>query len=466
MPILPAAAAQTEFSFPLVVIGGGACGLVAALSAREKGLEVLVLERDARPTGSTSLSAGLIPAAGTKLQRQHGVEDSAALFAADLMAKAKGQSDPVVTHAVAAASGELVDWLMESQGLDLHLLEGFLFPGHSVFRMHGPPNQTGSELETGLLAACGRAGIDIMTHAQVTDLYATDDRRIVAVRFRRPDGSHEVVGCQAVILACNGYGGNPEMVARFIPSMKDADFSGHVGNTGDAVTWGMELGAGTADLGGFQGHGSVALPHNIPMTWAVITRGGIQVNVRGERFANEMRGYSEHAEEVLRQPEQFAWDIFDAECETSAVGFHDYRRILELGGVKSAATVEELAGVTGLPLEALRRTLVFVDKCARGTETDPLGRDFTTTPPLSPPYRAVKVKGALFHTQGGLVVDAGARVLDQKGKAFPNLFAGGGAARGLSGPSSWGYLSGNGLLSATVLGRIAGLGAVELLRGR
>jgi fumarate reductase flavoprotein subunit len=82
---------------------------------------------------------------------------------------------------------------------------------------------------------------------------------------------------------------------------------------------------------------------------------------------------------------------------------------------------------------------------------------------LAPPFRAVRVTGALFHTQGGLVIDTAARVLRPDGRPLPNLFAGGGAARGLSGPSRWGYLSGNGLLSATVLGRIAGQSAAALV---
>ena len=80
---------------------------------------------------------------------------------------------------------------------------------------------------------------------------------------------------------------------------------------------------------------------------------------------------------------------------------------------------------------------------------------------MSPPFCAIKVTGALFHTQGGLVVDPAARVLRADRTPLPNLFAGGGAARGLSGPSNWGYFSGGGLLSATALGRIAGASAAR-----
>ena len=88
---------------------------------------------------------------------------------------------------------------------------------------------------------------------------------------------------------------------------------------------------------------------------------------------------------------------------------------------------------------------------------DPFGRDFTSKPKLEPPYYGIKVTGTLFHTQGGLVVDESARVLP-----LPNVFAGGGAARGVSGAHVWGYLSGNGLLSAVALGRVAGESAARL----
>ena len=92
----------------------------------------------------------------------------------------------------------------------------------------------------------------------------------------------------------------------------------------------------------------------------------------------------------------------------------------------------------------------------RGEGRDGFGRDFTGKPELQPPFYAVKVTGALFHTQGGLLIDTQARVLRENGTPIPNLFAGGGAACGLSGSTVDGYLSGNGLLSAIVLGRIAG----------
>ena len=85
---------------------------------------------------------------------------------------------------------------------------------------------------------------------------------------------------------------------------------------------------------------------------------------------------------------------------------------------------------------------------------------------LKPPYYAVRVTGALFHTQGGLRIDRTARVLRSDGTPLPNLFAGGGAARGASGAAVWGYLSGNGLLTAVTLGRIAGASAARISHRR
>jgi len=99
----------------------------------------------------------------------------------------------------------------------------------------------------------------------------------------------------------------------------------------------------------------------------------------------------------------------------------------------------------------------------RGEKKDEFGRDFTKKPMLKPPYCVSKIAGALTHTQGGLEVNTEMRVLRKDGRPFPNLYAGGGAARGLSGPADWGYLSGSGLLTATNMGRLAGEAAAELV---
>lgn len=445
-----------EYSVPVVVIGAGACGLTAALAAKEAGAEVLVVERDAKPSGSTALSTGLIPGAGTHFQKALGIDDSPELLAEDIWRKAKGQTDRAMVNAVARASGPTVEWLADRHGVQFKLVEGFLYPGHSVLRMHGTPHRSGEELENALLASAARMEIDIIASAVATELLSDAAGKVSGVRFARPDGTSETVGCGALVLASCGFGGNREMVHEHIPEIAGAEFSGHVGNKGDAVRWGLELGAAVADMGSYQGHGAVAVPYGNPVNWGVLTNGGYQVNSLGLRFSNEVRGYSEQAVEVIAQPEQIAWDVFDEARERPILGFADYEEIRALGGIRKAASLRELAAIMGVPADALERTDDKVNQLRKGKGEDRWGRDFRGTPPLAAPFCAVKVTGALFHTQGGLVIDPKARVLRKNGEPLPNLFAGGGAARGLSGPSNWGYFSGGGLLTATTLGRIAG----------
>jgi fumarate reductase flavoprotein subunit len=330
--------------------------------------------------------------------------------------------------------------------------------------MHGTPRRTGRELMDYLLAAASRAGIEMVTHARVTTLYAEEDGTVRGLGLARPDGTRETIGCAALVLASNGYGGSKALVQRHIPEMADALYFGHQGNEGDALLWGEALGADTRDLGAYQGHGSVAQPHGILITWALMSEGGIQVNRAGRRFSNEHRGYSEQAVDVLAQEGGVAFDIYDARCEAAARQFEDYLQAESQGAVKSADTVEALAMALDLPPQALAATLQETVALPKGERTDPFGRDFTTKPPLQPPYRGVRVTGALFHTQGGLAVDAASRVLRPDGTPLPNLFAGGGAARGVSGPTVDGYLSGNGLLTAVTLGRTAGTSAARMSR--
>lgn len=462
MPVIFDAARRFDVRVPVVIVGGGACGLVAALAARERRVEALVIERDATPSGSTALSSGFVPAAFTRFQRAAGVVDSPEQMADDIRRKNHGEADARIVEAVCRASGPAIEWLADAHGVPFVLVEGFLYPGHSALRMHAVTEKTGAALMAALLNACGEAGIDILTSARVVDVFATDERRITGVRVLRPDGSQEEVGCDALILACSGFGGNAAMVREHIPEIADALYFGHVGNQGDAVAWGRALGAAVRDMTAYQGHGSVATPHGILVTWALMMEGGIQVNARGERFSNEHRGYSEQCLPVLEQPGSIAWNVYDERLHCLARDFEDYRQAEAAGAIRSAKDLDALAAATGLPASGLARTLDEVAQYVAGSARDPFGRDFTGKPMLVPPFHAVKVTGALFHTQGGLAIDADARVVDEQGRPLPNLFAGGGAARGVSGAHVWGYLSGNGLLAAVTLGRLAGRAAARL----
>ena len=426
---------------PVAIVGAGACGLVAAIALREAGVGCVLLERDARPAGSTALSSGFVPAGGTRAQRDAGVDDSPDRFAADIVAKAKGRAAPHLVQAYTQAIPRAIDHLAEAHGFAFEVLDGFLYPGHGVRRMHALPEKTGAALVAKLDATAAALGADLLAEAVVRDLHVDEGKRVRGIGFVRPGGSLEHLRCDVLLLACNGFGGNTALVDELLPQMRGATFGGHVGNDGSALLWGRALGAGLADLGGYQGHGSWVVPQGILMTWAVMMEGGVQLNARGRRFHDETNGYSEAAVEVLAQPGQVAWNVFDDRLLALARTFPDFREAEAAGALRTVQDRTSLAATIGCAVEDL----------------DPALDRFT------PPYHAVKVTGALFHTQGGLAIDAQARVLDARGRAFPNLLAAGGAARGVSGDAVWGYLSGNGLLSAVAGGWIAARTAAAAL---
>jgi fumarate reductase flavoprotein subunit len=486
---------------PVLIIGAGACGLTAALRLAQAGIETVLIERDAAPSGSSALSSGFIPAAGSAVQRAAGIADDAARFAADIQAKAHGTAAPHLVAAYTGAAAPAMDMLAR-HGLAFDVLDGFLYPGHSARRMHALPERTGVALVTALERAATGAGAHLLTRALAREIWVEDADgisgdwnnsggnssdgnnssgnncgRITAVGCERPDGSVDVIGCQVLILACNGFGGNAAMVAEHLPAMREAVYGGHVGNDGSAIEWGRALGARLADLGAYQGHGSWATPQGALISWAVMMDGGVQINRDGLRFHDETQGYSEAAVHVLAQPGGVAWNVFDDRTLALARGFPDFVAAEAGHAVKTCADVPALAALIGCDAGVLQQTLHGVGPAgvdSQGVDlqgvaphggashvVDPHGRRFERT--LQAPYHAVKVTGALFHTQGGLDIDAQCRVLNRDGQALPNLLAAGGAARGVSGNDVSGYLSGNGLLSAVAGGYIAAATAAVLL---
>jgi fumarate reductase flavoprotein subunit len=459
--VVAAAGEKFDTRVPLIIVGAGAAGLCAALSAKEAGIDAIIVERDDVPAGSTALSAGLIPAADTRFQREKGITDSPAVFAADIQRKAKDEADPAIVDIVTARAGPLIEWLADRYGLPFEVVDNFNYPGHSAMRMHGLPSRTGRELIDRLRDAAEANDIVILAKSTAQRLFADSDSRIRGVEIAHRYGSSERIGCEAMILACNGFGGNPMLVRRHIPEMAEALYFGHPGNQGDAIIWGDALGAQLSDLGAYQGHGAVATPHNILITWATIMQGGIQVSGEGQRFCDETRGYSEQAAEVLRQPGGFAWTVFDARIADVARQFDDFQKAESIGAVLAAGSIESLASAMRVPAAAFVAEWNDVENLKSSSGQDRYGRKFSADQACKPPLHAVKVTGALFHTQGGLAIDSKGRVKRRDGSSFPNLFAAGGAAAGVSGSTAAGYLSGNGLLTATVLGRLTGQTAAE-----
>ncbi len=448
--------AASDVSADVVVAGAGGAGLAAALAAGDAGRTTILLEarETFREDSNTAMSTSMIPAAGTPAQAAAGVADSAQQFREDIMRKTGEKADPTVTDALVDVGPALIEWLTERWQIPLELSTEFLYPGHAALRCHTVHDRAGSTLHRFLMEALATVDeVMLVCPARLADVQV-EGGRVVAAHVERPDGSSERIATGAVVLATNGFGANPELVARHCPEIVEGLYFGGEGSNGDALDIGGRLGADAACLDAYQGHGSVAHPHGVLLTWGTVVQGAVLVNERGERFADESPGYSELACSVLEQPDARAWMIYDERIDAGLRTFADYERCLEAGAVLEAADAAGLASIVGCSPAAIAETLAASERFAAGADTDPLGRTGWEAP-LVAPYRAVQVTGALFHTQGGLKVDAHARVL-ARGAPLEGLYAAGGAAVGISGHGAAGYLAGNGLLAALGLGYIAG----------
>lgn len=454
---------EFEFTVPVLVVGGGACGCMAALSARDAGAEVLLVEGDERPMGTTGMSMGLICAAGTRAQAARGISDTPDALYADIMAKTRGATDPVIARAIADHSGPTLDWMAERLSMPWELDMGFRPSyGLSTYRMHGWHGHDGQDLVDLLHQRLEDEGVMVMLGARMVEVHADADGRVRGVSLKRPDGSMEHVGCESLILASGGYAANHDLLAQHIPSMAHARNNGHEGSDGTAVRVGQKLGAALGDMGAYQGYAMLTEPQGIPVCPGVIVDGGLLVNSAGERFCDESEDIAGMVHPVMAQGGP-CWVILDDRIAAQQAYVPDMQALDRLNAAKHGADTAELATAIGVSDDALRAALAEAHEAMAQGRPDAQGRLWQAdSPPPITPLRAFKVVGAIFHTQGGLQIDGKARVLRDDGTPLPNLFAGGGAARSVSGPAHWGYLPAMGLCTAVTLGRLAGLSAAGL----
>ena len=455
---------SSDMDIPIAIIGAGACGLTAAIMAAREGRDVFVFEKDKHAAGATAMSYGSICAAGTHVQSNVGIDDEARFLTEDILKATRGQTDKDLAKLMAYESGPTIDWMVKELGFDLTVEVNWTGFGHRCPRLHGTPNRSGVELMAMLLDSAETAGVTIVTQAHVKDLMVDEKTSdIIGFSYDSPDG-RVIIKCQALILASSGYGANPELVDAHIPLMSGATFYGCEGHTGDALIWGEGLGAQTADLGGHQGLGTLASPQNFIVPHTLLIDGGVQVNINGKRFENELDDISGQAARIIKEPDAISWVIYDQKGHEKAHSlFAEYRDSEITKPFKKADDFESLAALINVDVKSFKETMDSVDSLVKSGELGPLGRAFKKENRLTPPYYAVRTTGALFHTQGGLCVDQNARVKKTDGSSFRNLFAGGGAARSISGPAQWGYLPGAGLMSAVTLGRIAGRKAAKIV---
>jgi len=246
----------------------------------------------------------MIPAAGTRFQREVGIEEGPADMARDILEKNGHEADEELVRHLCENSVDLIHWLVDDWDLSISwtTLNTPNTPSTGCTRRRGG---TASISSPRCAIGSKRENAELLTNTPVTKLVAKDGavEGVVAGSVRE-----EAIRAEKVILATDGFAGNREMVRAYCGAdIADALYYGSDGNTGDGIRWGAELGGALASMDAFQGHATVVSGTGALSTYAVVMNGGILVNADGERFGNESKGYSEFAVDVVRQPDGVAY---------------------------------------------------------------------------------------------------------------------------------------------------------------
>lgn len=444
----------------VVVVGGGGCGIAAALTAKQEGVEVILLEKGNKLGGNTVLSTGSIPGANTKYQQRENIEDSPLQMAKDIYAKANNDGDWDLLLHLCEQSKDLVEWLVEEMKVNIDIITEYKHVGHSQYRLHAPKSRKGEDLLKDLMAALDEHEVIVATNIECKDLIVDENNEVIGIKTL-VNGKEELIKCKKVILASNGFGANKEMVKKYCPEISGAPYFGAVGSTGEGIVWGKRLGAELKSMGAYQGYAAVSTLGSI-VSWTTVEKGGFLVNTSAQRFCDESKGYSALAGDVQNQEDGVTYVIFDESIRDSVYRTEDeFKEMCDIGAVKGANTIEELATLLNLDAQQLVDTFEEYQRSAVGGN-DPFNRSNFGQSPLKAPIYGAKATSGLFHTQGGVNINKNAQPLRHDGTVIENLYAGGGVAVGISGVnSSGGYSSGNGLLTAFGWGRIAGKHAAE-----
>ncbi len=444
----------------LIVVGASVGGLAAAVIAADRGCRTIVIERGKELGGGASHDAEAIAAAGTRFQRDAGLEDSPERFAADILAASRHHVEQELALALGEQGAPLVEWLADRCGLGVELMAAFTGAGHSVPRLHAPGDQGGASLLAALARAASRHTRVGVRPGLVAERLVRDDAGRVtglAVRPERRGAGQTLAG--PVLLACGGFAASDALVAAHCPAAAGLPYFGWPGSVGEALRLGVEAGAQTRHLDACLVTPLLAMPGALAVTAPLVELGAILVNQAGRRFADETAERLVLATAVRGQPGHVAYLLFDERIATAARTADPFfaRIVLPRTG-RRAMTLEALSKQFEIDAEALTLT---VDTFNGNVELggDPFGRE-RFGGPLEPPFHAIRVTGARWRTFGGLAVDRTAHVLDAAGRPIPGLYAAGGAAEGLGGDGTEGWLPGTDALAALALGRLAALDVV------
>ena len=492
---------MTNLNFDVVVVGAGNAALCAALAAQEQGARVAVLERasEEEDGGNSRFTAGafrfsyagvddlkrvapdLSPEEIASTDFGAYTEDQ---FFDDMFRVTQYRANPDLVELLVRSSLDTVIWMREKGVRFVPIYGRQAFKIGGKFKFWGgltlEASGGGPGLVESLKAAARRGGIELFYQTRAIDLLF-DGARVSGVRARRGDTQVEITS-RSIVLACGGFEANTEWRTRYLgPGWELAKVRGTRFNTGDGIRMALAIGASPA--GHWSGSHAVQWERNAPEFGDLAVGDqfqkhsypwGILVNANGERFVDEGADfrnytYAKYGRIVLEQPQQFAWQIFDAQV---AHLLRDEYRIKQITKVR-ADTIEELAArLEGVDAAAFLQTIRrYNEAVATDVPFDPNVKDGRCTRGIAPPktnwanridtspFEAYQVTCGITFTFGGLRVNPQAEVLDDDFRPIPGLFAAGELVGGLF---YFNYPGGTGLMSGAVFGRTAGNSAGRL----
>ncbi|MEQ8734838.1 MAG: FAD-dependent oxidoreductase [Rhodospirillaceae bacterium] len=456
----------------IVIVGAGTTGIPAAIKASERGAKVLVVDVADKVGGTLHMSSGSMSAAGSKLQKSKGIDDSPQKHFDESIDINHGTGEYDKMRLWQDNSGETLDWLM-SIGLEFPESNPVIGQGHEPYktaRLTTPVNAGRAYiavLEPAFQNVIDNGNVELRLKTKMTDLIVDADGSVGGIVVQTENGDREEIRASTTLLACGGYANNDELWKEFHGRPKRVYTYEH--SKGDGIQQARKLGAQVqlADnlIMTFGGTIDIDNPDDywihtatVPMMRAPWE---IMVNNTGRRFFNEESTSQDFRERtIMNQPDWSCWVIYDQGIREQAPPLFmkwDAEKIERAFSTHPdfcrADTIEGLAKECGLPADNLKTTVEQFNK-GRAVNSDAWRRQHTPAPIEKAPFYAIRHYALSVVSFGGIACDNELRILDEKGRPIPNLYAGG----EMLGMGIWGnaYLGGSSVGGCLTMGRLLG----------
>ena len=435
----------------LLIVGSGAAGFTASMAAREAGVKNLIMiEKMAVPGGNSQLAAGGMNAAGTKFQKQAGIEDNPQLMFDDTMKGGKNVSNPDLVRVLADKSNESIEWLDKHGATLSHVGQG---GGSSAARMHGPADGAfvGPYLSKFFRDEAAKSNLDLRLNTKLVKLIKGTNGEITGALVKGKHTGIYQIDAKAVILATGGIGANPELIQKLRPDISpEVKTSNQPGSQGDGIILGENVGAAVVDAKEIQLNPTLLVGSPVIVSETVRGAGAVFVNKEGKRFISELTTRDKTSAAVSKQTGGVAYEIFDQKVRDKV---KQTGAAFELGLAKEGRTLEELGKNAGIDPKNLAATIAQYNKYAEAGNDPEFGRPKISAKVDTPNFYAIEVTPAIHYYMGGLKINPQAKVIDKNGKVIEGLFAAGEVTGGVHGKNR---LGGNSISETITFGRISG----------